>query len=278
MNFFQRLFPNYSTVLLLTVYIFSVFWFVLLDKSSEEISQSNYFYTLLEGIIPIWGGLYGLFLAKKWGGFSSIIGKSQSLISLGLISWGIGSLIFVGYYNLLMHIEVPYPSFADVAYIVSWPLWGMGMVYLSRATGVKAALHNRWSKYWIIILPVFVVGFSYYFLVHVARAGIISSSDDFIKVFFDLAYPVGDVVILTLATIIYGLSFKYFAGKYRWAIYFLLFGFFVNYFADFFFSYQTTLETFVPGGLTDFLFVTAMFAISFGVNSLDSRVVANQNV
>lgn len=273
MNFYRRLFPNYSTVLLLIVYIASIIWFLTLDRNADEVALSNYLYTLLEGIIPIWGGMYGLFLAKKWGGFSSIIGKSQSFISIGLLSWGIGSLIFVAYYNLIMNVEVPYPSFADVAYILSWPLWGLGMVYLSRATGVKTALHNTTSRYWIIVVPALIVGFSYYLLVHVARGGVISSSDDFIKVFFDLAYPIGDVVILTLATIIYGLSFKYFAGKYRWAIYFLLAGFFVNYFADFSFSYQTTLGTFVPGGLSDFLFVTAMFAISFGVNALDSRSV-----
>ena len=220
----------------------SIIWFFMLDTSSEEVALPNYLYTLLQGIIPIWGGLYGLFLANKWGGFSSIIGKSQSFISIGLLSWGIGSLIFVAYYNLLMHIEVPYPSWADVAYVLSWPFWGIGMVYLSRATGVKTALHNKWSKYWIIILPAFIVAFSYYFLVHVARGGVVTSSDDFIKVFFDLAYPIGDVVILTLATIIYGLSFKYFAGKYRWAIYSLLFGFFINYFADFSFSYNMAFK------------------------------------
>ena len=271
MNFYRRLFPNYSTILLLLVYIASVFWFISLDKNSDPVAQSNYWYTVLEGVIPLWGGLYGLYLAKKWGGFSSIIGKAQSFISLGLISWGIGELIFAGYYNLLMQVEVPYPSLADAAFILSWPLWGLGMVYLSRATGVKTALHNKKSKYWIIIIPTTIIIFSYYFLVQVARGGVVTSSADFVKIFFDLAYPVGDVVILTLATIIYGLSFKYFAGKYRLAIYFLLFGFFVNYFADFSFSYQTTLGTFVPGGLSDFLFVTAMFAISFGVNALDSR-------
>lgn len=273
MVFLSKLFPNYSTVFLFIVYIVSIFWYLTLDTTSEPISVSNYWYTVLEGLIPLWGGLYGLYLAKKWGGFSSIIGKAQSYISLGLISWGIGELIFAGYYNLLMNVEVPYPSLADAAFILSWPLWGIGMVYLSRATGFKTALHNKATKYWIIILPIIIIVFSYYLLVHVARAGVISSSADFIKVFFDLAYPIGDVVILTFATIIYGLSFKYFAGKFRLAIYFILFGFVVNYFADFSFSYQTTLETFVPGGFTDFLFVTAMFAISFGVNSLDSRSV-----
>lgn len=271
MNTLCRVFPNASTVLLVAVYAASVIWFLLLDKQADVVPLSNYLYTLLEGVIPIWGGLYGLGLAKKWGGFSSVVGKFQIFISLGLVIWGIGSLIFVGYYNLLMHVEVPYPSLADVAYLCSWPLWGIGMVFLSRATGVKTALSNISSRFLILIIPLIIIGLSYYLLVEVARGGVISSSENFAKIFFDLAYPIGDVVILTLATVIYGLSFKYFGGVYRFAIYILLFGFIVNYFADFSFSYQTTLGTFVPGGLSDFLFITAMFAISYGVNAFDSR-------
>jgi len=274
MNTFRKVFPNTSTILLAVVYLASIIWFFLLDKNGDEVALSNYLYTLLQGIIPIWGGLYGFVLAKKWGGFSSVVGKFQIFCSAGLVSWGIGSLIFVGYYNLIMHIEVPYPSLADLAYILSWPLWGVGMVYLSRATGVKTALHNLYNKFFVLIIPVVVIIASYYLLVEVARDGVISSSEDFVKIFFDLAYPAGDVVILTLATVIYGLSFKYFGGTYRFAIYVLLFGFFINYCADFSFSYLTTLGTFVPGGISDFLFTTAMFAISYGVNAFDSKSIS----
>lgn len=274
MDFFRRLFPNFSTTILVLVYVASLVWWISLDRNAEEVPLSNYLYTLLEGIIPILGGLYGISIAKRWGFFSSVIGKSLLFLSLGLISWGMGTMIFVGYYNLLLNIEIPYPSLADAAYIVSWPLWGIGMVYLSRATGAKYALHNASGKSVLIIIPVIIIALSYYLLVQVARGGVISASEGLTKVFFDLAYPIGDVVILTLATLVYGLSFKYFGGKYKVAIYVLLFGFVVNYFADFSFSYQTTLETFVPGGFSDLLFTTAMFALSLGANAIDSRVLS----
>jgi hypothetical protein len=276
MDFLRRLFPNFFTSVLVLTYVISLVWWIFLDRSAEEVPLSNYLYTLLEGIIPIFGGLGGLLLAKKWGLFSSIIGRSLFFLSLGLVSWGIGTIIFVGYYNLLLGVEIPYPSLADVAYIVSWPLWGIGMIYLSRATGAKYALHNTSGKSVLIIIPLAIIALSYYLLVHVARGGVISASEGLAKVFFDLAYPIGDVVILTLVTLIYGLSFKYFGGKYKFAIYVLLLGFIVNYFADFSFSYQTTLETFVPGGLSDLLFTTAMFALSFGVNAIDSRILSSK--
>ncbi len=276
MNLLQRIFPNISTKLLFAVYVISLVWWAFLDRDAAETPISNYFYTLIEGIIPIWGGIYGLFLAKKWGFFTSVIGRAISFLSAGLISWGVGQIIFAGYYNLFMHVEVPYPSLADAAFVISWPLWGAGMIYLSRATGVKYGLKNFAGKSSLVIFPLIVIALSYFLLVTVARDGVISSSGDFIKVFFDLAYPIGDVVILTLATLIYGLSFKYFGGKYKIAIYILLAGFVINYFADFMFSYKTTLGTFVVGGSADFLFTAAMFALAFGVNSIDSRVLSRE--
>ncbi len=277
MNYAHTFLPNNATKILVAVYFFSIVWWFLLDKSGDNVTLSNYLYTVLEGLIPLAAGLYGLFQAKRWGGLRSVIGRSVLFLSAGLISWGVGELIFAGYYNLLLGVEVPYPSLADVAFIVSWPLWGIGMVYLSRATGVKTALHTFSSKIMILVIPIIAIAFSYYLLVVVARDGVISSSEDSIKIFFDLAYPIGDVVILTLATIIYGLSFKYFGGKFRLAIYVLLAGFIFNYFADFSFSYQTTLETFVPGGISDLLFTTAMSAISYGVCAFDSRLISSQN-
>lgn len=274
MRLLQRAFANKTTVLLTVLYAISLVWWFTLDKNAEITPTTNYLYTLLEAVFPIWGGIYGITLGKKWGFFTSVFGKAIMFLSLGLISWGVGSLIFVGYYNLFAHVEVPYPSLADVAYIISWPLWGMGMVSLSRATGARYGLRDKTGKLALVFFPLIVIAFSYYLLVVVARGGVISSSDGLIKVFFDLAYPIGDVIILTLATLIYGLSFKYFGGKYKIAIYVLLFGFLANYIADFMFSYKTTLGTFVPGGSSDFFFTFAMFLLAFGVSSLDNKVLS----
>ena len=114
---------------------------------------------------------------------------------------------------------------------------------------------------------------SYYLLIVIARGGSLDFSDSgALKIFFDLAYPIGDIVILTLATLVYGLSFKYFGGQFKFGIYILLLGFILNYFADFAFSYTTTVETFYPGGAADLLFTMAMIALSYGTNYLDSRI------
>ena len=114
--------------------------------------------------------------------------------------------------------------------------------------------------------------YSYYLLVIVARGGSIGVADsELLKLFFDFAYPIGDVVVLTLATLIYGLSYVYFGGVYKKAIYTILFGFVLMYVADFTFSYTTTLGTWYPADWVDLLFTTAILVLTLGVNMFDPK-------
>src|SRR6185436_12711456 len=94
-------------------------WIYIKDTSEDPINL----YSNLYGVIPLIGGIYGLFLSRHWGGWNSKVGRAVMLLSLGLITWGIGIVIWL-YYNIIMHVEVPYPSLADAAFILSWPLWG----------------------------------------------------------------------------------------------------------------------------------------------------------
>ncbi|MBI2610417.1 hypothetical protein HYW60_00560 [Candidatus Kaiserbacteria bacterium] len=233
---------------------------------------SDLYGVLFLGFIPVFGGIHGITLAKAWGGFQSAVGRGIMLLSLGLISWGIGTYIFSGVYNFILSVEVPYPSLADVGYILALPLWAAAMIQLSRATGAKYGLRKGSGKIALLAIPTVVILISYYLLVVVARGGAIPTSDEgLLKLFFDLAYPIGDVVILTLATLVYGLSYSYFGGMYKKAIYTILFGFVLMYVADFSFSYTTTLETWYPGDWVDLLFTTAVLTLALGVAMLDPR-------
>lgn len=245
---------------------------------STDTLLNDLYGVLFLGFIPVLGGINGIFLAKHWGGFKSAVGKAVILLSLGLIFWGAGTYIFSGLYNFLLEVEVPYPSFADVGYILSLPLWAMGMIQLSRATGAKYGLRSSGGKAILLIIPAIIIAISYYLLVVVARGGTFDFSDSgLLKLFFDLAYPIGDVVILTMATLVYGLSYNYFGGVYKKAIYTILAGFIVMYIADFSFSYSTTLETFYPGDWIDLAFTSAMFLLSIGVGMLDPKAMQKSN-
>ena len=251
-------------------YLLIIIWWVLLFFSGQKNTINNYSFVFVYGLLPFIGGIFGILEAKKWGLFSSTLGKALFFLSLGLITWSGGETIW-SYYNLVLHIEIPYPSWADASFIASWPFWTLGVVYLSFATGVKFGLKKMHGKLLLFFIPIISILSSYYLLVTVARQGSLEIAGGPIKIFFDLAYPVWDVVILTLVLLVYGLSFKFLGGRFKWPVIIILIGFIINYLADFSFSYTTTIESYFNGNWVDLLFATAMFILSFGINSINTK-------
>lgn len=241
-----------------------LYWAVLFT-SRLQTSFWNYFFSFSFSLIPLIGGFAGMFFAKPWGLLKSAIGKAIFYISAGLFSWGVGSMIW-SYYNFFQDVVAPYPSFADVGFILALPFWIAGIINLSKATGARFSLKNITGKLFILLSSVVLLIVSYYLLVVVARGGVIASNpQDTLKLFFDIAYPAGDILILILAVAVFGLSFKYFGGIYKISIYLLLLGFACMYIADFVFSYTTTIETFYNGNFGDLLFTVALSLITFGM-------------
>jgi hypothetical protein len=79
------------------------------------------------------------------------------------------------------------------------------------------------------------------------------------------------VIILTIALLTYGLSFRYLGGMYKWPVFIILFGFILMFLSDFFFSYETTLGTYYDGNVINLLFISALFMMGFGIASLDGK-------
>lgn len=259
----MKRFNSYQKILLTYLLLLSAYWLVL-SKSGLQTDFWNYFYSFSFSLIPLVGGLVGIAVSKPWGMLQSSMGRALFYIAAGLFTWGAGSMIW-SFYNFFLKVSAPYPSMADVGFILSVPLWIVGIISLSHATGARFGLKKMKGKLFLLTVFVSVAVISYYLLVIVARGGVLTESfDNYLKLFFDLGYPLGDVIILALALGIYGLSFNYFGGQYKRAIYALLLGFAAMYFADFVFSYTTTVETFYNGNLGDLLFTVALFLITFG--------------
>lgn len=264
---------HFSSEVIVSVFAVMVVWWLLIAARHLQNTVENFLFGATLGVLPIVGALFGLTNTQRWGWLKSSMGKATLFLSAGLITWGVGTLVFA-YYNIVLQIAVPYPSLADAFYIMSWPLWGIGIFHLSKATGAKYGLKSLAGKYILLFVPLVVVILSYYLLVVVARGGMFYFTDSgMLKIFFDLAYPIGDVIILTLATTIYGLSYNYFGGRFKSAIHLILAGFVINYIADFSFSYTTTIGTFYSGDWVDLLFATAMLLLSLGIVMLNPKLI-----
>lgn len=258
-----------NSFLLGLLFLMLLFWSGIYFSNIRNLYVHK-FWGLSIDFLAFFGGLFGLFTARHWGSFRSAVGKGLIFLSLGVFTWAIGNFVF-SYYVFFLNTNIPYPSVADIFFTLALPFWIIGMVYLAKATGVKYGLRRKVGQLYLVVFPILSFIISYYLLVTIGRGGTITSGGDALKMFFDFAYPVGDVVIITIAFLVYGLSLKYLGGKYRLPTIIILFGFVLMFFADFSFSYTTTLGIYYGAHPIDLLFVAAMFAMGFGISSMDIK-------
>lgn len=248
-----------------------IFWILLYLNGSKE-GFYNYLYSFLFGLIPLTSGSVAMVKSRLWGGFGSAVGKAVFFIGLGLFCWGVGEAIW-SYYNFFLHVPAPYPSLADIGFAPSIFFYGLGAIFLSKATGAKYGLRNKVAKVFVILAPVVLLAISYYLLIVVARGGtLVPEGEDSLKAFFDIVYPLGDFLSLVISVIISGLSFKYFGGKYLFDIISILLGLAVMTFADAVFSYTTTIQTYYNGNWGDLMLTIGLFLLSFGVLGFCSKL------
>ena len=261
-----------SSKLLVVFYVLIVIWWITIFTRGINETNENYFYSLVYGLIPLFWGIAGLVNSKHWGGISSTVGKGILFLSLGITCWGIGNLVFA-YYNLALQIPVPYPSFADAGFILLYPFTAIGIYFLSKATGITYALKKLGGKIGLLVIPILMIVISYYFLFVVARGGVISYDGDLLKLILDIAFPVGSVIIISMAVGVYWLSREYLGGVFRKPILLILFGFLLAYITDFSYSYTTTTETFFVGNWVDLLYPTTFFVIAWGLSRMNPKLI-----
>lgn len=260
---------------LLLIYALVVLWWVSIFLRGIQETTENYAFSLAYTIMPLGWGILGFLNAHRWGGLRSSLGRGIMFLSTGLLAWAIGNLIF-GYYNLVLSIPVPAPSLADFGFLLLYPLSAIGMAYFLRVTGATFAMKDRLGKLFLFIIPLVSLVVSYYLLFTVARGGEFDTSEGFLVSLVNIAYPLGDVAVITLAMLVYGFSRKYLGGHFKKPIVFILVGFVFTYIADFLFLYTVTAGTYYVGKWVDLFYPTAFLFISLGLYLLDPRLVSGR--
>ncbi len=164
-----------------------------------------------------------------------------TLIGVGLLLWAAGDLVWTLWLNNLD--EPPYPNLADALYLGSYASIYPGILLLLRAR-VRPIQPAQWLDGMVGGLAAAAVVAA---LVFPALAGLTDGST--LEVAINLAYPVCDVLQLTLIVLAFGLN--------RWRVdrSWLLLGLgqLANVVADSLYSYQEAVGTYVPGSWVDTL-------------------------
>lgn len=248
--------------------VFTIWWIVLNPfKTESPYPESRVLWSVTYQIIALWGGINGLFIAKKWGGIKSVIGRSILAFSIGLLCQSFGQFVY-SYYLLRLHIDAPYPSLGDVGYFGTIPFYIYGVILLAKASGAKLSLHSYGKQFQAIIIPLIMLVTSYYFFLR----GYEFDWSNPVAVFLDFGYPFGGAIYISLTILTYILSRKLLGGIMRGPILLILAALVFEYAGDFSFPYTVSNETYFAGNYVDFLYVLAYSLMSISLIRLGAAL------
>lgn len=180
--------------------------------------------------------------------------KSARWFALGFFLWFLGEATW-SFYALFLGVEIPYPSIADVFWLVGYPLVLAGMVsFLLR---FRFAITGK-SLMMAVGVSTAAIGLIAAFLI----IPVISISSDLVLNIVGLAYPILDIALL-YAPIVGALLFR--GGKLARGWYWLAAGAILYSFADILFSYLTATGAYYDGHPLELLYFCGDICAGLGL-------------
>ena len=97
------------------------------------------------------------FLSYRMHGLKSIQGKALLFLSLGVLFWFFGESIWA-YYEIVLGIEAPIASFADLAWLVGYPLFAAGLFCEWKITRMPLTANRKTAMLLLIIVAFCIAG------------------------------------------------------------------------------------------------------------------------
>lgn len=250
----MKILKNKLQIFVTLVFVGFVGWWISFQHILSDQGKSIERFGGTYGIVALIGAIIGLAASKRWGGYKTVLGKALLFFSLGLLAQEAGQLI-TAYYVYGAHIDIPYPSWGDVAYFGSTLFYICGAIFLAKAVGVKFSLKSNKYKVIAFVIPAILLAASYWVFLH-------NHQYDWHKpltVFLDLGYPLGDALYISLAIVAFLLSRKMLGGIMRIGILILMLALVAQYISDWTFLYQSNRGTFIGGGNDDLFYLITYF-------------------
>lgn len=242
--------------------ILFLLWLQIFSLGFRETNE-NYIFGFLYAVIAFIGGVNGLIISKRWGGYNSYVGRGIIFFSLGLIGQWFGQTMWT-YYNIVARVQIPYPSIGDIGYFSIIPLYTLGMFYFARAAGAKFSLRTIGEKLIVIIIPILMFSISYFLFLK----DLTIDPSNLLRTFLDFGYPIGEAITISVALLTYSLSKNTLGGKMKVRILSLIVALIVQYIADSAFLYTAAIGTYYNGGVVDLLYTIAYMFMAISLLSL----------
>lgn len=270
----EELKHDWSAKIAVLLFVVLFGWWVVLQilNGSGESGQPELIWGASYQAVALWGGIWGLIIAKSWGGTKSVMGRAIMAFSIGLLLENVGQTVF-SYYNLFANVEVPYPSLADLGFFGSIPFYIYGAAMLGKASGITVSLKSFYNKLQAAIVPLAMLGISYYFFLRDYEFDWSAP----LKVFLDFGYPLGQATYVSFAFLVYLLSKKTLGGVMKNRVLFILIALIIQYTADYNFLSQASAGTWRNGGYGDAIYMLAYFLMAIGLIQLKPQFIKTRS-
>src|SRR3989344_4523821 len=242
-------------------------WWAYIYFGGIEGTFQNDLFGFVYGAFSIIGGVIGLTVSNKWGGFKSVIGRAIIALSVGLLLQGFGQYSF-WYLNSISKIEIPYPSIPDIGFFGTIPFYIYAAYLLAKAAGAKFSLQTFHNRLQAIFIPGVMLAVAYFLFLQDYEFDWSSP----LTIFLDFGYHMGQAIYLSGAILTYSLSRKLLGGIMKFPILFLNFAFAAQFFSDY--TYVLFKEIYFPGSFIDYLYLLSYFIMSIGL--IQMKVVADK--
>ncbi|MEX2622547.1 MAG: HAMP domain-containing sensor histidine kinase [Acidimicrobiia bacterium] len=209
-------------------------------------------------VVPVGAGVLLALAAllRRWPGWAA-----WTLIGVGVGCWGVGELIWQ-YYAAVLGQDVPYPGWADLFYVVAYPIMFAGVLMLPHVQPRKweRARLSLDAMAGTVALAAIVWTFYLRDAIHLdPEAGLLESA-------INLAYPAGDLILLVALMI---LATRRSQLQFDGRLLFLSLGMLITALADMAYVSQTEADTYFDGGRLD-----ALWLAGYGLFAATALLVA----
>ena len=224
---------------------------ILYLSNGFNLDHTEDFYSVYSSVVIIGYGLVALiflFLISSRFGIRTYLGKVWFLFTLGILSFVFGDMIF-SYYDIFLKTESPFPSIADVVYLIGYPL-----IFIAIFTQIKS-LNVKLPKNEIIVISaiqIFIALLVVMFLMIPMISTEITHEFTIEMLLISLAYVLFDLPLFLGALL---LIFKYKGGQFSKVWLLVAIALIVMSFGDWLFAYYTWNGISLAWGIYDLFFI-----------------------
>lgn len=246
------------TIILLALVVFFMVTFALYEAPFSEATHLMITdgLQILPALFATISGFYtfDIFTSR------SVNGKAWLLMASGMLLWFLGEVTWF-IYEIILGIIEPFPSVADAFWLIGYPLIFAGIIYLW--ISMDSVKDRKQLVFIFISISITAAFIGYILLWPIAIDSGITPTEKFL----DMAYPIGDLIVILGALVVPFIFGKGILSK-SWRI--IACGFLSSCIADLLFSYLTWNELYhvaeaaFLSHTTDMLWIIGYLIIAYG--------------